>query len=34
MLLYYKIACMYFTVDEFDKCIEYTNLIMSNKILR
>ena len=23
MLLYYKIACMYFTVDVFDKCIEY-----------
>ena len=34
MLLYYKIACMYFTVDEFDKCIEYTNLIMSNKNIK
>ena len=34
MLLYYKIACMYFTVDEFDKCIKYTNLIMSNKNIK
>ena len=23
-----------FTVDEFDKCIEYTNLIMSNKNIK
>ena len=34
MLLYYKIACMYFTVDEFDKCIRYTNLIMRNKNIK
>ena len=34
MLLYYKIACMYFTVDEFDKCIRYTSLIMRNKNIK
>ena len=34
MLLYYKIACMYFTVDEFDKCIKYTSLIMRNKNIK
>ena len=31
MLLYYKIACMYFTVDDFDKCIKsvsYTHLTL------
>jgi len=34
MLLYYKIACMYFTVDEFDKCIKYTSLIIRNKNIK
>ena len=34
MLLYYKIACMYFTVDEYDKCIKYTSLIMRNKNIK
>ena len=34
MLLYYKIACMYFTVDDFDKCIKYTSLIMRNKNIK
>ena len=34
MLLYYKIACMYFTVDDFDKCIQYTSLIMRNKNIK
>ena len=34
MLLYYKIACMYFTVDDFDKCIRYTSLIMGNKNIK
>ena len=34
MLLYYKIACMYFTVDEFDKCIKYTSLKMRNKNIK
>ena len=34
MLLYYKIACMYFTVDEYDKCIKYTSVIMRNKNIK
>ena len=34
MLLYYKIACMYFTVDDFDKCIRYTSLIMGYKNIK
>ena len=34
MLLYYKIACMYFTVDDFDNCIKYLSLIMKNKNIK
>ncbi len=34
MLLYYKIACMYFTVDDFDNCIIYLGMIMQNKNIR
>ena len=34
MLLYYKIACMYFTVDDFNNCIRYTSLIIRNKNIK
>ena len=34
MLLYYKIACMYFTVDDFDNCIKYLSMIMKNKNIK
>ena len=34
MLLYYKIACMYFTVDDFDNCIKYLSKIMKNKNIK
>ena len=34
MLLYYKIACMYFTVDDFENCIKYLNMIMKNKNIK
>ena len=34
MLLYYKIACMYFTVDDFDNCIKYLGLIINNKNIK
>ena len=34
MLLYYKIACMYFTVDDYDNCIKYLSKIMKNKNIK
>tara|TARA_Y100000385_G_C13105794_1_gene647693 strand:+ start:4644 stop:6071 length:1428 start_codon:yes stop_codon:yes gene_type:complete len=34
MLLYYKIACMYFTVDDYDNCIKYVSKIMNNKNIK
>tara|TARA_B100000575_G_scaffold167761_1_gene134215 strand:+ start:64 stop:1545 length:1482 start_codon:yes stop_codon:yes gene_type:complete len=34
MLLYFKIACMYFTVNDYDNCIKYVNMIMKNKNIK
>ena len=34
MLLYYKIACMYFTVDDYDNCIKYVSKIIKNKNIK
>ena len=34
MLLYYKIACMYFTVADFDNSIKYLGKIMKNKNIK
>lgn len=34
MLLYYKIACMYFTVDDYENCIRYTSMIIKNKNIK
>tara|TARA_Y100000287_G_scaffold45540_1_gene35497 strand:+ start:95 stop:1666 length:1572 start_codon:yes stop_codon:yes gene_type:complete len=34
MLLYFKIACMYFTVNDYDNCIKYVNMIMINKNIK
>lgn len=34
MVLYYKIACLYFGVDDYEKCIEYLNKIITNKSLK
>lgn len=34
MLLYYKIACMYFTVADFDNSIKYLGIIMKNKNIK
>jgi len=34
MLLYFKIACMYFTVNDYDNCIKYVNMIMRNKNIK
>ncbi len=34
MVFYYKIACLYFGMEEHDKCIEYLERIISNKSLK
>ncbi len=34
MVLYYKIACLYFGMDEHEKCIEYLQKIISNRSLK
>ena len=34
MLLYYKIACMYFALDDYEKCIVYLDKIIKDKNLK
>ena len=34
MLFYYKIACLYFGLDDYEKCIVYLNKIINNKHLK
>ncbi len=34
MVFYYKIACLYFGMEEHDKCIEYLERIINNKSLK
>ena len=34
MMFYYKIACLYFGLEDYEKCIVYLNKIINNKHLR
>ncbi len=34
MVFYYKIACLYFGMEDHEKCIEYLNKIINNKSLK
>ncbi len=34
MVLYYKLACLHFALEQYDACIDYLNRIIENKTLR